>query len=113
MSYIYKPIDQVQHSTEGRVVRKSQKLYLGKDTELTQSFRITNVISGSSETRLSSSYYNSLNIHFYLSGSSRFKSAYSNNSTDINRLNNPILSYLMEDSFRLKFNESSSRRESG
>ena len=62
---VYKPIEDVNFPSQGRVIQTQQKLYLGIDTELTESFRIINVVSGSSETKYSGSYYNSLNVNYF------------------------------------------------
>ena len=107
--YTWKSIDSKYKSTETQVVRSTQKLYLGHNTNLTESFNIVNVISGSEEPHLSSSYYDSLNMNFYLSGSKRFAHKFGSNSVDAKtRLRNPWFSYLMFDSWRHKFHESSS-----
>ena len=106
---VYKPIEDVNFPSQGRVIQTQQKLYLGIDTELTESFRIINVVSGSSETKYSGSYYNSLNVNFYLSGSKRFRHKFGGeNSENFKELHNPLVSLLPIDAYKNKFHESSS-----
>ena len=106
---VYKHIDDINLPIQGRVIQTQQKLYLGIDTELTESFKIINVISGSSEAKYSGSYYNSLNVNFYLSGSKRFRHKFGGeNSTNFKEFHNPLVSFLPVDAYKNKFHESSS-----
>jgi hypothetical protein len=106
---VYKKIESTKYPTSERVIQTQQKLYLGKDTELTESFRIINVISGSNETKYSGSYFDSLNINFYLSGSKRFRHKFGGEySKNFKNIQNDMTSFLPISAYKNKFHESSS-----